>query len=352
MPIPLSVPQRRHHVIMAEKPFRINPQCSLDKFSKNEHKRDYRAYRESRANETELFLELLYNLVQVVPEEPNTFGRPRLSIRDILFCLCLKVHIGFSGGRLPFFIKHIKSRGYIEREPAPNSLLNYIKSKEMNSILLELIKISSLPLVNYESNFAVDASGFTSLKYGRWVNVRTGRASARKEFRKANLMIGTKTSIITAIDVGEGHSHEAPMFPFLIRRTAQSFNVEEIYADMGYSSRTNFKIAKQIGSELYCPFKRGSSRLSRGSPTWAKMYNLFENNYDLFMRKYGRRAVVESCFSSLKRIYNGGVLRSKNPIAQNNEVLLVAIAHNLRVLIKSMYMIGVTEPDFLELSRV
>jgi hypothetical protein len=54
---------------------------------------------------------------------------------------------------------------------------------------------------------------------------------------------------------------------------------------------------------------------------------------------------VESVFSALKRKF-GETLRSRNPVAQVNELLVKVLAYNITVLIHEMFEHGVV-PDFL-----
>ena len=58
------------------------------------------------------------------------------------------------------------------------------------------------------------------------------------------------------------------------------------------------------------------------------------------MERYRRRSNVETTFSMIKRKF-GERLRSKTHTAQVNEMLCKILAHNLCVLIQSMYELGV-----------
>ena len=62
------------------------------------------------------------------------------------------------------------------------------------------------------------------------------------------------------------------------------------------------------------------------------------------MGHYHRRSNVETAFSMIKGKF-GGSARSKTPIAQVNETLLKILAHNLSVLIQSVFELGL-EPVF------
>jgi hypothetical protein len=62
------------------------------------------------------------------------------------------------------------------------------------------------------------------------------------------------------------------------------------------------------------------------------------------MNHYHQRSNVESCFQMVKAKF-GGKLKSKNKVAQQNELLCKLIAHNIVALIHEMFELGV-QPQF------
>ena len=62
------------------------------------------------------------------------------------------------------------------------------------------------------------------------------------------------------------------------------------------------------------------------------------------MDHYHKRSNVETAFSMIKAKF-GGSVRSKNPAAQMNEVLVKILCHNICVLVQAMYALGV-DPKF------
>ena len=71
-----------------------------------------------------------------------------------------------------------------------------------------------------------------------------------------------------------------------------------------------------------------------------------ESNQEQFMESYHKRSNVETTFSMIKAKF-GDRLRSKTQTAQINEALCKVLAHNLCVLIQSIYELGI-EPTFWE----
>lgn len=60
--------------------------------------------------------------------------------------------------------------------------------------------------------------------------------------------------------------------------------------------------------------------------------------------RYHKRSNVESTFHMIKAKF-GDKLKSKNPTAQENELLCKIIAHNVVVLIHEMHELGI-KPEF------
>jgi hypothetical protein len=142
-------------------------------------------------------------------------------------------------------------------------------------------------------------------------------------------------------------------FESLLRGTLEDgFRPDMVVADKGYLSKANYQTATDLGLAAYIPFKSNSVNRAgtHGTPaSWRKAFYLFQANRDEFERNYHRRSNVESVFSALKRKF-GENIRSKNPVAQVNEVLCKLIAYNLTVVVHEMFENGI-EPAFGRLLR-
>jgi transposase len=62
------------------------------------------------------------------------------------------------------------------------------------------------------------------------------------------------------------------------------------------------------------------------------------------MDHYHKRSNVESTFAAIKRKF-GETIKSKNRVAQENEMLCKIVAYNITVLIHAMHELGIT-PNF------
>jgi len=78
---------------------------------------DWSAYNEAQTSEMTLFNRLLRDLVESVAEPEYRFGRPRLSLREVLFCAIQKVYSQLSSRRVHSFYKNAVGEGLIEKAP-------------------------------------------------------------------------------------------------------------------------------------------------------------------------------------------------------------------------------------------
>jgi transposase len=115
---------------------------------------------------------------------------------------------------------------------------------------------------------------------------------------------------------------------------------------MAYSSRENLRLVGKLGAIPYIPFKKNTRRRAKGYPIWSIMYRYFKENREEFMQHYHLRSNAETVFSMLKR-KQGCHLKTKNDIAQVNEILCKCLVHNICVLIQEMFELGV-KVDFHE----
>jgi len=338
---------------MAKIPKRINPQTNLgDFFTEIEPRnppRNWSTYNQTQTNEKLLFLQLLSELLDAYIEEPKTtYGRKPISMRDMIFCCCYVKYANLSSRRGVSELKLLQKQGYIEQAPHFNTVLNYFKDKRIRLILKQLILIAGLPLAQFEDVVAVDASGFGTSLYSKWLSVRE-HAGKRKDYRKVHISTGVKTNVVTAIEVSEGARHDSPYFEGLVRITSSNFSIKQVLADMGYTSKTNMNVADELGIVPLIPFKKNATGRARGSLMWKKMYAYYTEHYDEFMKYYHLRSNVESTFSMVKRKF-GTRVRTKNGVSQDNEILCIFLCHNIVQVIKAVFDFGLF-PDFEKMCK-
>lgn len=111
---------------------------------------------------------------------------------------------------------------------------------------------------------------------------------------------------------------------------------------MAYGSADNYNAVQELGGALYVPFKSNATGTTHGFKyrLWRKMFLEFQLHSEDFYEHYHLRSNVESTFSAVKRKFGDG-LKSKNFVAQENELLCKIIAYNMTVLIQSIFELGI-----------
>ncbi len=307
------------------------------------YSQNWAAYNAAQTGEKEMFVRLLADLCSVVPQPPQTIGRPRLPLSDMAFAVAYKVYSRFSSRRFTTDLRSAEAEGLIDRAPHFNSVLRYMSSPEVTPVLARLVQVSSLPLTAVETDFAVDSTGFGTSNMRTWFSTKHGREVQGREWRKVHAMAGVRTHIITAVEVTPQSANDAPFLPALAATTAENFMMREVSADKGYLTKSNAEAVENLGAAPFIPFKSNSVQPAEGT-AWARMYHLFAYRRDEFLAHYHKRSNVETVFAMMKAKF-GDTLLSKSEVAQTNEVLAKVIAHNLCVLIHSFHELGV-DPSF------
>jgi len=314
------------------------------------YSQDWKAYNKSQTSEKLIFMKLLKDLCENVEQPEYKFGRPTLPFADMLFGSVMKVYTGFSLRRFMSDMKIAKEMQLVDKVPCYSSLSNFMNREEIKNIIKEIILLSALPLKDIETDFAVDSSGFSTSRFGRWYDYKWGKEKKYRIWLKAHLMSGTKTNIITGCEITEGEVNDSPSLPRLVEETAKTFRVGEVSGDKAYSSRKNLQAIEDVGAVPFIPFKKnvsGKRVRNRGLSTWGKMYHYFLYKHDEFLEHYHKRSNSETCFHMIKTKFKDS-LRSKTKTAQVNELLLKILCHNICVVIQEINELGIRAEFKLE----
>jgi len=305
------------------------------------YEQNWPAYNLAQTTEKQLFLDILSELCSYIPaHKEHRAGRPSTPLNEMVFSCVSKVYENLSSRRNSSDLKFACDRGYIGSRPHFNTVLKYFGDQRLTPLLTSLIQLSALPLKDIEDTFAVDASGLSSAFYSRWFDVRFNGETRYHDWLKIHLICGTKSNIVTHIVITDGHSNDSPHFPALVKETAKHFEIKEVSADKGYSSRENVQLVSDMGAVPFIPYKSNSSGKSGGSMAWRKMYLQYQLHREEFMAHYHKRSNVESTFSMLKRKFSNKLMMKKE-VGKTNEALAKVLCHNICVLIHEFYDSGI-----------
>ncbi len=298
---------------------------------------DWHKYNLAKTNEKRLFYELLNELCQLIPEPTYEFGRPAVPVRDLVFMSALKLYCNYSLRKIHHDIREAEMCGYIKKAPHFNRISEFFNSQGTYDLLQKLITITALPMKQIEDSYSMDASGFGSYQYERWM--RTRFRSPKTEWRnylKGHVCIGTKTNIICSAEATFGNYSDVKQAPLLLEGIKE-FKPKEVSADKAYNSQRVFQIIQCLGAMPFIPFLSSRNPKEGKCPEiWIRMYRYFKNHRDEFDKHYHKRSNVESVFAMVK-MRLGEFLKSKNYEAQRNELLMKFIVHNITCLVQEIY---------------
>lgn len=308
------------------------------------YSQDWSAYNTAQMDEIRLFDCLLKDLVQTVCEPEQVMGRPRIPMREQLFCAIQKVYSQLSSRRAYGLYMNATERGQIDHTPHFNTPSKVFNRPEITPILHELIALSALPLSEMEVDFAIDSTGFRTTMFNVYNGMKHGGTQEHK-WLKAHICTGVRTNIITSAVITDANGSDPKQFSELVEKTSEGFVIREVSADLAYTSRENHEIVRDHGGVAYIPFRSNATGRADGSLLWKKMYHYFQFNKEEYLEHYHKRSNIEATNAAIKKKF-GETLKSKNPIAQRNELLAKFIAYNITVIIREMYENEIV-PDFI-----
>ena len=315
------------------------------KVEKKTYTQNWSNYNMAQMQEFELFDQFLYQLVSTIEEpEQQHMGRPQHKLRDLIFCCIMKTYSQLSSRRSQYLFHEALQRQQISENIHYNALSRTLLKKELTSILHELVHLSAQPLASVETDFAVDSSGFRCSTFGNYCEEKHGTKRTRN-WLKAHIITGVNTNIVADIIITDEHSADSPQFKKLMLNTSKFFDIQEVSADLAYSSRKNLEIVDKLGGTAYIPFKKNATGRAGRSALWRKTFHYFQLHKEEFLERYHKRSNVESTFGAIKKKF-GESVKSKNRIAQENELLCKIIAYNITVLIHEMIQLNGTS-EFL-----
>ena len=326
---------------------RIEPQTIRVRFG-----RDWPTYNAAQEHEGEHFQRLLRDLCDMIPQperQPGQPGRPALFLPDVVYGLGLKVYSKLSARRATSHLRKAEDDGLMIKKPSRSSAIRYLADPKLTPVLRRLIEQSALPLRNIEKDFAVDSSGFASTSSNRWFDHKHGVTKKKVKWAKLHLICGVLTNIVTAADCTANESADVRFFDELVRITARNFEVREVSADKAYLSKANVRVVNEVGGTPFIPPRANTTTTPTEKRHQDELWNRMMLHFSLrqadFLQHYHKRSNVETTFFMIKTKFGGETLLSKIGPAQVNETLMRVLCHNICVVIKAMYQLGIA-PEF------
>jgi len=227
-----------------------------------------------------------------------------------------------------------------------------IKEKEIGAIRKKVWYVHRFPdrwdvlqvypaIAHY--SFKIDSSGFRCSTFSEYCRVKHG-INRKHNWLKVHISTGVNTNIVAVVVITDEYGNDSPQFKKLVEETAKNFEIKEIYGDPAYSSAKNLQVADKYNAKAFIPFKKNTTGRNSGA-LWRKTFHFFQMHREEFEKHYHKRSNAESTFHAIKRKF-GDSIKSKDRVAQENEMLCKIIAYNITVLVHEMVQLNGTS-EFL-----
>jgi hypothetical protein len=178
---------------------------------------------------------------------------------------------------------------------------------------------------------AIDSTGIKVTNRGQWMQDKW--KIRKKEYLKLHIAVNVKSKKILSMKVTDEHVHDSKALPELIENIIKSDNmvsIGKLFGDGAYDSNNIFSFLSDNGIQP-CIKVRKNARVGWKKGNTLRNLAVLDQKSDLQGWKdsvsYGRRWIVETVFSTIKRMFGEYVysVRLKNMI---QEMMLKASLYN------------------------
>jgi Transposase DDE domain len=176
---------------------------------------------------------------------------------------------------------------------------------------------------------AIDSTGLETRHASMHFRRRVGlKQILHAAWPKLTAVFHTATQMIAGVVVGRGPSQDSPQFPEAVRQAAGNLHLRRMLGDKGYDAEHNHALCRRelgIRSTAIPINPRRAGRRWPRTPYRRMMRHRFPK------RRCRQRSQAESGFSRHKRRL-GSALTARRPHAQDRELRLRVLTHNLMIL--------------------
>ena len=316
------------------------------------------AFNIAASREKSFFMQMVSQLVQTVEEPPYSGrGRPPLSLRKTLSDLFCKVHDQRPSRQATSDLYYYDDLGIRNHHvPHFNSLTKYLRDPRLTPLLYGMLIMTSHPMRDLETVAAVDSTGFIARPPGHWNGVKHGcdnessetRARKRRRLRrgrKVHVVSGVRSNTIMAVTITPINDSDHDELPELIDQTLAFFKIRELLGDNAYMSHKHYEMLGDLGIIPFLDFNSNVKMPPLDGSMWSRMFHLYSFHEDIWDAHYYLRNNGETTFSMVKGHW-GEIVLSRDEVAQDNEILLKLVCHNIWVLNKQSVILRIDPLDF------
>jgi len=188
------------------------------------------------------------------------------------------------------------------------------------------VDLAASVVLDKDVTIAVDSSGIKVSNRGEWLHKKW---KVKRGFIKIHIAVDTKTKQILAIEVTKEDVGDGRMLKQLVDSSASRAVLKGVVADGAYDSKNNFRMLADRGIDPVIRVRKNAS--FKGGGCMPRKFAVVEQLGNVDWRRkrgYGYRWMVESAFSSIKRVFGEYICAVKWPNIVK-ELLLKASIYNL-----------------------
>jgi hypothetical protein len=155
---------------------------------------------------------------------------------------------------------------------------------------------------------AIDSTGIKVTNRGQWMQQEKWNIKKKKGYLKIHIAVNIKTKEILALEITDEKSHDGKVMPRLIDHILKNKNNIKIRSALGdgsYDSNENFKYLQKIRIKPAIKVRKNSTILRKNNSL--RNREVYSQLKDLLKwkkrKRYGRRWIAETVFSSIKRMF-------------------------------------------------
>jgi hypothetical protein len=189
------------------------------------------------------------------------------------------------------------------------------------------MNIKQKPVKSKNIVLAIDSTGIKVTNRGDWMHHKW--QGKKKGFLKIHVGVDVDTKQILAVKITDEHSHDSKHLKGIVRESARHGNLIKVLGDGAFDSREIFSYLDDKNIIPAIKVRRNSVPKSRGCYPRKKavMEQLTDYHKWCTSVSYGRRWIVESVFSSIKRMF-GEEVRSRKKKNMVQEMMLKISLYN------------------------
>jgi hypothetical protein len=286
---------------------------------------------------------MAYHIAQnTLPEFSHQFSPKKFTQSQLFVCLVLKI---FFKTDYRWFVDLLKDSPELCKNfhllNIPHfTTLQKASKRLLTSPLADKLLESTVRVIQNNQKIklaAVDSTGLEARHISKYF-VRRKRSKQLETYEETYYRRWPKLGIscdcsnhmvLSAITV-RGPGVDINQFERILAPAAQKYDIDYILADAGYDSEPNHRFARDLlNIKSIIPPKCGRPTLEP-KPLKGKYRELMRTEFD--KKTYGQRWQAETVMSMIKR-NQGEALRSRTYWAQNREMMLKVLTHNIGIIL-------------------